>query len=206
MVLSDCYSWDNEQSGHARLGDPRRTRRLVSLTSSLAQHAGLSIVKSSQSTAQVEGAYRLIRNPSVSPQAIAEAGFTATVRACEAHPLLLALEDTTTINFSHSTASDDQGNTTTNPKTRGLLAHSVLMYAPDSALPVGFIEQQRWSRVTDTYGVKHQRKERPCEEKESYRWQQASERMAERLGEIQKRVITVCDREAEIWHYLHYKV
>ncbi|HHO7539194.1 TPA: transposase, partial [Escherichia coli] len=67
MVLSDCYSWDNEQSGHARLGDPRRTRRLVSLTSSLAQHAGLSIVKSSQSTAQVEGAYRLIRNPSVSP-------------------------------------------------------------------------------------------------------------------------------------------
>ncbi|MDN7373509.1 transposase DNA-binding-containing protein, partial [Escherichia coli] len=53
MVLSDCYSWANEQFGHARLGDPRRTRRLVSLTSSLAQHAGLSIVKSSQSTAQV---------------------------------------------------------------------------------------------------------------------------------------------------------
>ncbi len=189
MVLSDCYSWDNEQFGHAHLGDPRRTRRLVSLASSLAQHAGLSIVKSSHSTAQVESAYRLIRNPSVSPEAIAEAGFTATARACEAHPLLLALEDTTT-----------------NPKTRGLLAHSVLMYAPDSTLPVGLIEQQRWSRATDTYGVKHQRKERPCEEKESYRWQQASERMAERLGEIQKRAITVCDREADIWHYLHYKV
>ncbi|KAA9857930.1 hypothetical protein F7F60_27870, partial [Escherichia coli] len=43
--------------------NPRRTRRLVSLTSSLAQHAGLSIVKSSHFTAQVEGAYRLIRNP-----------------------------------------------------------------------------------------------------------------------------------------------
>ncbi|WP_460217684.1 transposase DNA-binding-containing protein, partial [Escherichia coli] len=37
--------------------NPRRTRRLVSLTSSLAQHAGLSIVKSSHFTAQVEGAY-----------------------------------------------------------------------------------------------------------------------------------------------------
>ncbi len=119
MVLSDCYSWANEQFGHARLGDPRRTRRLVSLASSLAQHAGLSIVKSSQSTAQVEGAYRLIRNPSVSPQAIAEAGFTATVRACGAHPLLLALEDTTTINFSHSTASDDRGKPPPNPKARG---------------------------------------------------------------------------------------
>ncbi len=124
MVLSDCYSWGNEQFGHARLGDPRRTRRLVSLASSLAQHAGFSIVESSHSTAQVEGAYRLIRNPSVSPEAIAEAGFTATARACEAHPLLLALEDTTTINFSHSTAFDDLGNTTTNPKTRVLLADS----------------------------------------------------------------------------------
>ena len=30
--------------------------------------------------------------------------------------------------------------------------------------------------------------------------------MAERLGEIQKRVIPVCDREADIWYYLHYKV
>ncbi len=104
MVPSDCYSWANELFGHARLGEPRRTRRLVSQASSLAQHAGLSIVKSSQSTAQIEGAYRLIRNPSVSPKAIAEAGFTAT------------------INLSHSTAFDDQGNTTTNPKTRGLLA------------------------------------------------------------------------------------
>lgn len=37
-------------------------------------------------------------------------------------------------------------------------------------------------------------------------WQQASERMAEWLGEIPKRVITVCDREADIWHYLYYKV
>ncbi|EOL6111382.1 transposase DNA-binding-containing protein, partial [Escherichia coli] len=111
------------QFGHTRRGDPRRTRRLVSQASSLAQHAGLSIVKSSQSTAQVEGAYRLIRNPSVSPQSIAEAGFTATARACEAHPLLLVLEDTTTINFSHSTEFDDHGNTTTNPKTRGLLAN-----------------------------------------------------------------------------------
>lgn len=41
MALSDCYLWANEQFGYARLGDPRRTRRLVSLASSLAQHAGL---------------------------------------------------------------------------------------------------------------------------------------------------------------------
>lgn len=79
MVLSDCYSWANEQFGHTRRGDPRRTRRLVSQASSLAQHAGLSIVKSSQSTAQVEGVYRLIRNPSVCAPGMARSAVTGAV-------------------------------------------------------------------------------------------------------------------------------
>ncbi|GKX51800.1 hypothetical protein SOASR029_21090 [Budvicia aquatica] len=49
-------------------------------------------------------------------------------------------------------------------------------------------------------------KKRPYKEKESYKWQKASEQMASRLGDTQSRVISVCDREADIWQYLDYKV
>ncbi len=105
MVLSDCYSWADDIFGSAELGDLRRTRRLVTLASSLAQHTGLSIVQSSHSTAEVEGAYRLMRNPAVLPDAIADAGFIATARAVAEHPLLLALEDSTSLNFGHSTVN-----------------------------------------------------------------------------------------------------
>lgn len=206
MVLSDCYSWAKGIFGLAALGDLRRTRRLVTLATSLAQHAGLSIVKSSHSSAEVEGAYRLLRNPNISPDAIADAGFIATAKAAQACPLLLALEDTTTINFSHTSAYEDLGNTSTQQKTHGLLAHSVLLYAPDTARMVGLIAQQRWTRDTADYGMKHLRKQRPYEEKESFKWQQASELMAQRLGDTQARVISVCDREADIWHYLDYKI
>lgn len=206
MVLSACYSWAKETFGHACLGDLRRTRRLVTLAASLAQHAGLSIVKSSRSAADVEGAYRLMRNPRVTPEAIADAGFSAAAKAAQAYPLLLALEDTTSVNFSHASAYDELGNTTTHQKTRGLLAHSVLLYAPDSARMVGLIDQQRWSRNTDSYGKSHERKQRPYAEKESARWQQSSQLMAQRLGDMQSRVISVCDREADIWHYLDYKI
>lgn len=206
MVLSDCYSWAQRIFGLANLGDVRRTRRLVTLASSLAQHAGLSIVKSSQSTAEVEGAYRLMRNADVSPDAIAEAGFIATANAAQPHALLLAIEDTTSINFSHSTAFDALGNTTTSKNTRGLLAHSVLLYSPQKAQIIGLIAQQRWSRETAAYGKKHQRKQRLYEEKESFKWQRASELMSQRLGDTQSRVISVCDREADIFHYLDYKV
>ncbi|HBE9181924.1 TPA: IS4 family transposase [Serratia fonticola] len=205
MVLSDCYSWANDTFGLAQLGDYRRTLRLVHLTASLAKKTGLSIVKSSQTTAEVEGAYRLIRNPNVSPDAIAEAGFNATAKAAQTHTLLLALEDTTSINFAHTTAYDELGNTTTSKNTHGLLAHSVLLYAPDTAQFLGLIDQYRWTREANEYGKKHQRKQVPYEEKESYKWQQASERTAQRLGEAQPQVISVCDREADIWHYLDYK-
>ncbi|HCM1915985.1 TPA: IS4 family transposase [Salmonella enterica subsp. salamae serovar 28:r:e,n,z15] len=206
MVLSDSYSWANDIFGSAEVGDLRRTRRLVTLASSLAQHTGLSIVQSSHSTAEVEGAYRLMRNPAVLPDAIADAGFTATARAAAEHPLLLALEDSTSLNFGHSTIREELGSITNSQRARGLQVHSVLLYAPGCAHMVGLIEQQRWSRESDSYGKKHQRKQRPYEEKESYKWQKASEHMAQRLGEIQSRVISVCDREADIWHYLDYKL
>lgn len=206
MVLSDCYSWAKAIFGQASLGDLRRTRRLVTLAASLAQHTGLSVVKSASSSADIEGAYRLLRNPCVLPAAIAEAGFLATAKTARKYPLLLALEDTTTINFSHSGACGELGNTTTCPKTRGLLAHSVLLYAPDRARMVGLIDQQRWTRNTTEYGKKHQRKERPYEEKESVKWQTSSGLMAQRLGDVQSNVISVCDREADIWQYLEYKV
>ncbi|MHA7848182.1 IS4 family transposase [Serratia sp. D1N4] len=205
MVLSDCYSWANDTFGLAQLGDYRRTQRLVKFTASLAKNTGLSIVKSSQTTAEVEGVYRLIRNPNVSPDAIAEAGFNATAMAAKTHTLLLALEDTTSINFAHTTAYDELGNTTTSKNTHGLLAHTVLLYAPEHALFLGLIDQHRWSREANKYGKKHQRKHVPYEEKESYKWQQASERTAQRLGDTQAHVISVCDREADIWHYLDYK-
>lgn len=206
MVLSDCYSWADGVFGRAELGDIRRTRRLVTLATSLAQHVGLSIVKSSHSAAEVEGAYRLMRNPEVLPEAIAQAGFTATAKAAQACPLLLALEDTTTITFTHSTAREELGNTSTSPHSRGLLAHSVLLFAPDTARIIGLIDQQRWSRDASGYGKKHQRRQRPYEEKESFKWQQASQLMAQRLGDVQSRVISVCDREADIGQYLDYKI
>lgn len=206
MVLSDCDSWAKETFGCAQLGDARRTDRLVILAALLSKRIGFSIVKSSQSSAQIEGAYRLIRNPNVSPDAIAEAGFIATAQAAPTYPLLLALEDTTSINFSHSTAFDDLGNTTTSKNIHGLLVHSVLLYAPATDQVVGLIEQHRWTRDAEDYGKKHLRKQLPYEEKEGYKWQQASERTAQRLGDTQSQVISVCDREADIWNYLDYKV
>jgi hypothetical protein len=85
--------------------------------------------------------------------------------------------------------------------------HSVLLLSADSECTLGLLEQRRWCRDDDAYGQKHERKRRAYEDKESFKWQQASERMAQRLDEeTLKRTISVCDRESDIYEYLRYKL
>ncbi|MBS0045241.1 IS4 family transposase, partial [Shewanella sp. M16] len=70
---------------------------------------------------------------------------------------------------------------------------------------VGLIEQHRWARDREAYGQKKQRAKRDYEQKESYKWQRASAAMATRLGPQMQKVISVCDREADIIEYLRFK-
>ncbi|WP_133148738.1 IS4/Tn5 family transposase DNA-binding protein, partial [Photorhabdus laumondii] len=79
MFSTSAEQWANDTFQHAELGDKRRTNRLVKVACSLANHIGQSLVQSLDSPADVEAAYRLTRNSAIAPQAIAEAGFTATV-------------------------------------------------------------------------------------------------------------------------------
>lgn len=109
MMIGSSDDCAFEEFGNADLGDPRRTRRLVKLASSLAREPGQSIASLSHLPCEMEGAYRLIRNDSVSSDAIAEAGFAKTVERAQAHALLLALEDTTHLVYAHSSLHSDLG-------------------------------------------------------------------------------------------------
>ena len=91
-------------------------------------------------------------------------------------------------------------------KHRGYLVHSILLLESVSERTIGLMEQRHWSRDAVIYGKKHARKQRAYEDKESFKWEQASRRMAERLGETMKRTISVCDRESDIYEYLSYKL
>ncbi|NHB87653.1 IS4 family transposase [Photorhabdus tasmaniensis] len=206
MFSANTEQWAKDTFQHAELGDKRRTKRLVQLTGSLANQTGQSLVQSLHSPADIEAAYRFTRNQSVSPQAIAEAGFAATVAHANAYDCLLALEDTTSLSFSHHTVVDERGHTTSNPKSRGLFAHSILLFAPQEHQVVGLVEQHRWTRDVQTYGKSRQSDTRPYEEKESYKWEQASRAMANRLGGQMPKIISVCDREADLIEYLTYKM
>ncbi|USE34132.1 hypothetical protein [Endozoicomonas sp. SCSIO W0465] len=55
-------------------------------------------------------------------------------------------------------------------------------------------------------GKKNQRRQLPYEGKESFKWQRASENTEQRMGGKMPDIISVCDREADIYEYMHYKL
>jgi hypothetical protein len=207
-MVVDEVQWSGELFGHCDLGDVRRTRRLVDVAARLARNAGQSLARCCQGdTAAVLGSYRLIENASVGAEAIAEAGFEAMAQAAQTTSgVLLAVEDSTSVVYTHA-VTDQLGTTGSQqqPKHRGYLVHSVLLLEASSERTLGLVEQRRWCREDAGYGRKHARKRRAYEDKESYKWQQASERMAGRMGSAMARTISVCDRESDVYEYLRYK-
>jgi hypothetical protein len=69
------------------------------------------------------------------------------------------------------------------------------MVDADSGGTIGLAHQQRWIRG----GSEEE------EEVESRKWRYASECLADRFGERMRYVISVCDREADIYEYLSFK-
>lgn len=205
-MLNEPNLWAEQQFSKSDLGDPRRTARLVKLAATLANEPGKSLVSVSQSPADMEGAYRFIRNENIDANAIAESEFQATVEQAQPHNLLLALEDTTTLIYKHSSIRDDLGHVGRGKKQQGMLAHSVLLFAPQDKQVVGLIEQSRWSRDISTLGKGSLHAQTPYEIKESCKWESASRAMAQRLQAQMSKVISVCDREADIYEYLTYKL
>ncbi|MCG8393602.1 MAG: IS4 family transposase, partial [Pseudomonadales bacterium] len=205
-MFGNTSEWAVLTFGKCQLGDKRRTRRLIKMATNMADHIGSSVVKSCPDAAHVEGSYRLIRNDDVSAEAIAEGGFEATVELAQNYDELLALEDTTSLSYKHSVA-DDMGYTTSSlsNRTKGIFAHSVLLYAPKQEHTVGLIEQRRWIRNEESYGSRHHNQKRDYQTKESFKWELASEAVKDRLGGQMAKCISVCDRESDVIEYLVYK-
>jgi hypothetical protein len=186
---------------------------VVAIGADLARSIGASPAKAAAkdkggaAAACVEGSSRALNNQGIHPGGIGDAGFAATARRAASSATLLAIQDTTTLSYSHSAREDlgDLGGPK-NAKARGLFVHSSLLVDAITGATVGLIDQEVWARDPKERGQRHERKKRPYEDKESFKWQQGAERERARLGdELMARTISVCDREADIYEYLAFK-
>lgn len=71
---------------------------------------------------------------------------------------------------------------------------------------IGLIAQNRWCRPVEERGKKFHRRVRQYSEKESFKWEKNTRELESRLGLKMADVISVCDREADIFEYIQYKL
>lgn len=170
---------------HLDLGDPRRSRRLARLLSDLGERPGEGIPTACGTAAATKAAYRFLDNDAVAADAIRASHIAATQERVRGLPLLLAVQDTTTLAFPSPAVGGE------------VRVHSVLALHPDGA-PLGLLEQQVWQRDPATVGKRHTRRQRPTAEKESQRWLDAQAATLQAIP-AGASVLTIADREADIF-------
>ena len=82
-------------------GDKRRNRRLIKMVEDLSAQPNESVPQAGRDNAAVQGMYELWSNPRVKSGAILDAHKSSTLDRIEEHLIILAIQDTTELDFSN---------------------------------------------------------------------------------------------------------
>ena len=188
--------WAESELGEANFGDQRLTNRFVRITRDLATKPEGSVPQACGDWAGTKGAYRFWDNENVTPEKIRAAHQDKTVERVKEHGTVLAIQDTSSMNYASHKATKGLG-PIDGHRTQGFHVHSVLAVSPDG-VPSGLLHQKVWSRDPEEKRTKEERKKLPIEEKESYRWLESVEATKNAVSP-ETHIITVADREADIF-------
>lgn len=194
-------AWAVTEFAEAELGDVRRTTRLVELAHVLAQHPTAALPEACGDDAMLKAAYRFLANDAIEPHDVLESHIEATSRRLHHVPVVLAVQDTTEVDWTSHPATRGLG--PLGPRAcQGLRVHSTLAFTPER-LPLGLLAQQVWARDPADVGKRTRRKQLPISQKESQQWLTSLAAVCQaRDGCPQTRLISIGDREADVYDLL----
>lgn len=195
--------WAEEEVAGADLGDKRLDSRLTILLSDLGSRPVLSIPAACGGRAEMKAAYRFFDNDKATFEKIIAPHYDQTKERMAAQKVVLLVQDTTEIDLTRPEQTVE-GAGELDGVRRGFLLHDIQAFTPDGT-PLG----TAWAEVINrTEGVSHaseaekkkQRKQRPIEEKESFRWLNGlreTRTIAQELPTVQ--CVCVADSEADMY-------
>ena len=194
--------WAEEEFGAARLGDVRLVRRLCGLARDFyARPQGNLPQRCGSDRARAKAAYRFFDHHKVNLQSVLHPHYEATGARLRRETIVLAVQDTTSLNYSTHPATENLGPITSEGagKVLGLLVHGTLAFNV-AGTPLGLLDVQCWARDPAQFGQRHRRRERPFEEKESVKWRRSLEALARVQAQCPAtRLVSVGDREADVY-------
>lgn len=195
-------SWAQEEFGTCRLHDQRLKERLYTIADNFFNRPLANIPEACGSNASCKGSYRFFGNQKVTMDIILTPHVESTIERIKKCPIVLAPQDTTTLNYSHPHTIGLGPTGVNSDKSVGLLLHDTVAFTVNGT-PLGVLDAQCWARDPDDRNKSDRRKETPIEEKESMKWLTSFRKVAE----IQKlcpdtMIVSMGDRESDIFELL----
>ena len=175
-------------------GDKRLNKRLQAAVENLATNAQKSILGAERGRSGAKAFYRLLGNEKFDMDKMADSAKAATISRMSGTVLLI--QDTTDINLNGHKKTEGLGYSS--ELVRGVKVHSCIAVTPEG-LPLGLVSQYYDTRPEAKSALsKQEKKARPIEEKESYRWIKMLDESTLCIPE-ETNVVTVCDREGDFY-------
>lgn len=199
-VLSNVI-WAQRVAGACVFPDLRLNHRLSVIIADALNHPNASIPQATGGDAgQAKGTYRFYQNARVTGADLNEGIGRETAERCLKYGVILAIQDTTTLNLTGLRVVAELGPLDGRSAARGLYLHSTLALTETGEV-IGVLDQQSWARPP---------RERPVAdegEKESAKWlygmEQARQILHETAGDPPvPRLIHVMDREGDTYEVL----
>jgi hypothetical protein len=198
-------TWADEEFAGAGLYDARLRRRLSQLARDFFAQPGMLIPQACNGTrAACKAAYRFFANARVDMQSLLQGHVDATAQRMREHAVVLAVQDTTTLNYTAHPATMGLGPINTKKDHAvGLILHGTLAFTVEGT-PLGLVDAQCWARAPHAAGKKAKRDDLPIAEKESVKWLR-SYRAAAAVQRLcpSTLVVSVGDREADLHELFH---
>jgi len=192
--------WAEEEWGSAPLGDARLIQRLVTLGRDRYAHPQANIPQTCGNRAKTKAAYRFFDHEKVTLLNLLKPHIEATTKRAAKEKVVLAIQDTTSLNYGTHPATEDLGPITNIPTgVAGLMLHSTVAVNTEGT-PLGLLAAQCWARDAAAFGKKAKRHQFPIEEKESNKWL-TSFKAATTIASAcpHTTIVSVGDREADVY-------
>ena len=193
-------SWAEEEFGTVRFFDNRLKQRLYTIAQDCYNRPQATIPEACGSKARTMGAYRFFQNENVTMDVILTAHTEATIERIKERRVVLAPQDTTTLDYSTHPMTEGLGPTNNvGQKAIGLLLHDTVAFTEDGT-PLGILDAQCWARDPKDKRKSSKRKDLPIEQKESMKWLRSYRKVAD----VQKlcpdtMLVSIGDRESDIY-------
>ena len=198
--LPSPKDWVENELGGADLGDARLNERLLTLTRDFYARPQAQIPQACSSRAKTKAAYRFFDHPEITMDMVLKSHYESTADRITDHSVVLAVQDTTSLNYSAHPLTLDLGPIGyQKDKGLGLIVHDTMAYTLEGT-PLGLLDVQCWARDPEKFGKKKQRHQLPIEEKESHKWLKSFSAVAAVQKQCpQTTLVSVGDREADIY-------